>query len=139
MPVKRWQFNRDPDLYQYAVSRDLLVYDVDTADVLDQLLKHMDALFMMNAGGGTMLQSALLAAYGMHGYRSVREQRAMEKRLVRDCHLLTTAVAQMIALSGPDDDDARHGVFTAIRAKVPWLHLLPHATLWRDSEPATTA
>lgn len=133
MTLKRKQYNWEPDLFEYTLSDEFTVYDVDTADVLDQLLKHMQGLFLVKSGGpGRFWMSILQSAYNVDLWNDADCAR-FEQRLMDDCHLLTITVAGMMEASNDAD---RQALFTAIRARVPWLNV-PSETAIRN--PANVA
>jgi len=131
MPLKRKQFNWKPDLFEYTLSDEFTVYDVDTADVLDQLLKHMQGLFLCMSGGpGRFWMSILESAYQVDLWDE-QEERAFKQRLIDDCNLLTAAVADMMECTKDED---RHAIFMEVHARVPWLNLPSDEA--RNSPPA---
>lgn len=131
MAFVKKQYNWNPDRFAYQLSETFEVYHFETADVFDQLLKHMLALSFLAVGGpGTLWAAILKKAYGLDlfldgSYDLVRD------RLIQDCDLLNKAAVAMMEIGGRDGEAERKAIVTALRSQVPWLDV--------PSEPAIQA
>ena len=141
MAIKRSKFTElpDPPLYDYTISREVIAYDADTADVVDELLFRIDLLMQYAAGGFEKDMGAVVsAAYGLN-LRDTDQVHALVKALKHDCAvLLETAFAMAEIGNQRGRGGERRGLFNAMRKQVPALHE-PTDTELPDPHPATTA